>query len=408
MLSKIIKNCQLGCKSKLQDLFFFGYVPSVNSLRDSEKRNISEQFFPLDLLICPECKLGQISCIVDRQILFPKTYPYTSSTTKILRDNFKNLSIEVDKFKKLSKKDLIVDIGSNDGNLLSNFKEKSRVLGVTPENIGKIAINRGIPTILDYFDDKSVRQILKKNGKATIVTATNVFAHIDNMSNLILNIKKCLSPDGIFISESHYFLKVINEMQYDTVYHEHLRYYSLTSLKIFLEKFGLYIFYAKEIKTHGGSIRVYASRKNYFKIHKNVKKILNKEKKFFRKKFLNDFKINTFKTKINLLNLIRKIKIKKLNICGVGAPSRSSTLINYVGIDEKMINSILEVKDSHKINNFVPGTKIPIINENSLLKWPEYLIIFSWHIKDELKKIFKKKGFKGKFIIPLPKPHIES
>ena len=233
MKAKIITKCQLCSRKNLKDLFFFGYLPSVNSIRSLTSKRDSEFFFPLNLLICQNCKLGQISCIINKEILFPKTYPYTSSSTKILRDNFKNLFLETKKFAKITEQDLVIDIGSNDGNLLNNFKNTSKVLGVTPENVGKIAIKRGIPTILNYFNKSTVRKILKKYGKAKIITATNVFAHIDNMQELIANIKSCLSNDGIFISESHYFLKVIKEMQYDTVYHEHLRYYSLISLNFF-------------------------------------------------------------------------------------------------------------------------------------------------------------------------------
>ena len=154
-----------------------------------------------------------------------------------------------------------MDIGSNDGNLLSNFKDNYRVLGVTPEDIGKVAIKRGIPTIIDYFDKKVVQNVIRMHGKAKIITATNVFAHITEVNQLIKNIKKCLKPDGIFISESHYLLPLIKNNQYDTVYHEHLRYYSLKSLKYLFSKNQLEIFKVEKIPTHGGSIRVYASKK---------------------------------------------------------------------------------------------------------------------------------------------------
>ena len=409
MTSKIVIECQLGCKSKLQDLLFLGYVSSVNSMRSSSEKNISETFFPLDLLICPTCKIGQISCIVDKEVLFPQSYPYTSSTTKILRKNFKNLAEESLRIINVTKKDLILDIGSNDGNLLINFKDQMKVLGITPENVGKIAIKRGITTIIDYFNSKSALKIIKKYHKAKIITATNVFAHIDQMKDLIKNIKKCLTEDGVFISESHYFLKVIEGMQYDTIYHEHLRYYSLTSLKFFLEKFGLEIFHAKEIETHGGSIRVYASRKKNYSITKNVSNILKKEKIFFKKKSLTSFKKKVLLTKLGMLKIIENLKNKNKVIYGVGAPSRSSTLINYVGLDENMIDCILEVNSSHKIGKYVPGTKIPVLSEDTVkYKNLDYLLLFSWHIKDDLKKIFRNKGFKGKFIIPLPAPRIEN
>jgi len=408
MYSKIIKKCQFGCKTNLKDVLFLGYVSSVNNLSEIKKKNSSEVFFPLELLICPNCRLGQISCIVDREKLFPKSYPYTSSTTKILRENFKNLFEEINQILEIKKQDLIIDIGSNDGNLLINFKERMRVLGITPEDIGKIAIKRGIPTIINYFDSNTVKKVLKSYSKAKIITATNVFAHIDDMQSLITNISKCLTFDGVFVSESHYFLKVVNEMQYDTIYHEHLRYYSLTSLNYFFKKNGFKVFNVKEINTHGGSIRVYASKYNY-PVSSNVHKMLEKEKIFFKKNSIINFKEKVFNTKIDILKIIHKIKKTNKIVFGVGAPSRASTLINYLGLDENMIDCILEVNNSHKIGKYIPGTKIPIVSEDIIKsKKPDYLFIFSWHIKNDLKKIFRKFGFKGKFIIPLPLPKIEN
>ena len=206
-----------------------------------------EIFFPAELFFCEKSKLAQLGCIVDKKILFPYSYPYTSSTTKILRDNFADLYKDTKKLVKIYKKDLIIDIGSNDGNLLTNFKHEHRVLGITPEKIGKIAIKRGIPTIIDYFSDKVSSKIIKKYGKAKIITATNVFAHIDNLHKLIKSIIKTLRVDGVFISNIlHYLLPLIKQVQYDTIYHEHLRYYSLQSLIIYLKNTILKLLMSKK------------------------------------------------------------------------------------------------------------------------------------------------------------------
>ena len=303
---------------------------------------------------------------------------------------------------------MVIDIGSNDGNLLSYFKDKYRVLGVTPENIGKLAIKRGIPTIIDYYDKKVATNIVKKFGKAQLITATNVFAHISEVNNLIKNIKNCLSDNGVFISESHYLLPLIETNQYDTIYHEHLRYYSLKSLKYLFSKHNLEIFKAEIIKTHGGSIRVYASRRNKFRKSKSVLNIIKKEK-FLEKKIFN-FKHEIIKSKIQFYELLSKIfkKNKYIKIAGIGAPSRATTLINYLGIDDSIMEYIFEIKGSKKIGMYVPkGTKIKIIEENiKKLNKYDFLILFSWHIKDDLINLLNKKGFKGKYIIPLPKPRI--
>ncbi len=407
--SKAVTKCQISNSKNLDSLIFLGFLPPVNTLRKIGSTLEEEISFPAELLYCNKSKLAQLGCIVDKEILFPYTYPYTSSTTKILRDNFANLYKDTKKIVELKKNDLIIDIGSNDGNLLSNFKNNHKVLGVTPEKIGNIAIKKGIPTIIDYFNNKTVKKILNKYGKAKIITATNVFAHIDNINQIVKNILKTLKSDGIFISESHYLLPLIQTVQYDTIYHEHLRYYSLQSLNYLFKKHRLEIIDTKEIPTHGGSIRVYAARKGKFKISKNVKKQLEKEKKYLNKKSFNQFKKNVVNSKIGLFNLINKIKNSNKKIFGVGAPSRASTLINYLGLDQDIIDCVLEINGSYKIGNYIPGTKIPILNENILKKQkPDYLILFSWHIKNELKKNLKKKGYKGKFIIPLPSPKIES
>ena len=407
--SRPVTRCQISNSNKLSSLIFLGYLPPVNTLRKIGSTPEEEISFPAELLYCSKSKLAQLGCIVDKEILFPYSYPYTSSTTKILRENFIDLYNDTKKIVNLKKNDLVIDIGSNDGNLLSNFKTNHKVLGVTPEKIGKIAIKKGIPTIIDYFNKKISSKIVKKYGKAKVITATNVFAHIDNINSIVKSILKTLKTDGVFISESHYLLPLIQTVQYDTIYHEHLRYYSLESLNFLLKKHNLEIIDTKEIPTHGGSIRVYAARRGIYKISKQVKKQFKKEKKFLNPKSFLEFKRNVVTSKIKLFNIIKKIKDKKQIIYGVGAPSRASTLINYLGLDQDIIDCVLEINGSYKIGNYIPGTKIPILNENILSKKkPHYLMLFSWHIKNELKRNLKKKGFKGKFIIPLPSPKIES
>ena len=405
--SKTIDRCQISKKKDLKCILSLGYLPPVNDYQPIESKKKETVFFPAELMISKSSKLVQLGTIVNKEIIFPKDYPYTSSTTKILRDNFKNLYREATKILNIKKNHLIIDIGSNDGNLLSNFKKNHRVLGVTPESIGKIAIQKGIDTIISYFDKSAVNLILKKYGKAKLVTATNVFAHIDNIDTVIKNINKILDRDGVFISESHYLVKLIQTVQYDTIYHEHMRYYSLTSLNYLFKKHGLKIFYAKEIPTHGGSIRVYVTRNKNQKIYPNVNKILKYEKKFLNKETYSFFKKKVIMSKIKLYSLLKNIKSRNKIIYGVGAPSRGATLINYVGINEDIIDCILEIKGSYKIGKYMPGTNIPILNESFFKKKkPDYLLLLSWHIAKDLINNFRKKGFKGKFIVPLPSPYI--
>ena len=407
--SKTIDRCQISGIKDLKSILSLGYLPPVNKLKKINSSLCEDIFFPSELVFSPSSNLVQLNTLVNKEILFPSEYPYTSSTTKILRENFKELYKDCKKIINISSKELVIDIGSNDGNLLNNFKNSHRVLGITPEKIGNIAIRNGIPTLIKYFDKPIANLVLKKYGKAKIITATNVFAHIENVHKLMKNILKILDKDGIFISESHYLVSLIKTIQYDTIYHEHLRYYSLKSLEYLFKKYNMEIIHAKKINTHGGSIRVYAARKEKFKINKNVKKILNFEKNFLNWKTFNNFKKKVIASKLNLYSILKKLKEKNKKIYGIGAPSRATTLINYVGLDENIIDCVLEIEGSYKIGNYIPGKKIPILSEKKLYNDPpDFVILFSWHIASELKLNLKKKGFKGKFIIPLPCPRIES
>jgi len=405
--SVVVEKCQICGYEKLEPIMFLGYLPPVNKLNKIGEKPKEQPSYPAQLLYCTKCHLVQLGLIVDPKILFPAEYPYTSSTTKILRDNFAELYQECKTIVDLSKNDLIVDIGSNDGNLLSNFKDH-KVLGITPEEIGKIAIERGIPTIIDYFRKEVVDKIKKEHGKSKIITATNVFAHIENINEIVKLILDLLADDGVFISESHYLLSLIQTLQYDTVYHEHLRYYSLHSLKYLLEMHGLEVIHAKKIPTHGGSIRVYAARKGKYKVNGTVEALLKEEKPIvLDKKNLLEFKKKAVLSKLELHSLLLNIKKENHKIYGIGAPSRASTLINYAGIDDGIVDCVLEIKDSHKVGNYVPGTLIPIIEESKLFEdQPDYALLLSWHIADEIMPKLKQKGFKGSFILPLPNPRI--
>lgn len=406
--SVVVSKCQVCDNPDLESILFLGYLPPVNQMRTIGDRPHEQPSYPAEILYCPRCHLVQLGLVVDPKVLFPPEYPYTSSTTKILRENFAQLYEECAPIIGLGKDDLVVDIGSNDGNLLSNFKDNHRVLGVTPEEIGKIAIERGIPTVIDYFTQATVDGIKREHGNAKLVTATNVFAHIEDVNTILESIIDLLTEDGVFISESHYLLPLLETLQYDTIYHEHLRYYSLHSLKHLLEAHGLQVFHAREIPTHGGSIRVYASRKGKYEVNGSVREQLDKEKgQVLDKENLMRFKEKVVVSKLKLHTMLSGIKEEGKRVYGIGAPSRASTMINYVGLDDGIVDYVLEIPGSHKIGKYMPGTLIPVVDEKQLYDdQPEYALLFSWHIADELAPKIRKKGFKGKFIVPLPEPRI--
>lgn len=407
--SRVVEQCQICDDKNLNPFLFLGYMPPVNKMPDAGSQPKEQPSYPAQMLYCDKCHLVQLGLIVDPKILFPPEYPYTSSTTKILRENFADLYKESSSLLKLESDDLIVDIGSNDGNLLSNFKDHHRVQGVTPEDIGKIAVERGIPTIFNYFGEEAVDEILKTQGNARVITATNVFAHMEDIHSIVKSILKCLDQEkGVFISESHYLGSLVETLQYDTIYHEHMRYYSLHSLKFLLEMHGLEVFHVTKIPTHGGSIRVYAGHKNKNEIQKSVKDLLDEERKnILSLEALENFKHDVVLSKIHLYALLKELKDNDAKIFGIGAPSRGSTLINYIGLDDGIIDSVLEIEGSHKIGKFMPGTVIPVENESRLFNdQPDYAMLFSWHIADELMPKLKEKGFKGDFIVPLPEPRV--
>jgi len=407
--SVVVDRCQVCDERALESALFIGYLPPVNQMRPVGQRPHEQPAYPAELLYCPRCELVQLGLIVDPAVLFPPEYPYTSGTTKILRDNFAELYQDCRQIVTLAPEDLIVDVGSNDGTLLSNFhKGGHRVRGIEPTLMANLANERGIPTHMAFFGPEPAAKVRSEDGPATIVTATNVFAHIEHVHDIVDSILSMLKPDGVFISESHYLMSLIETLQYDTIYHEHLRYYSLHSLKYLLEKHGLEVIHAKRIPTHGGSIRVYAARKGARPVRPSVAAILEEERAAGGwSERLVRFKRDVVISKLALHALLKDLKQSGARIYGVGAPSRASTLINYVGLDDGIMDCVLEVKDSYKVGKYMPGTLIPVVDEQRLFDdQPEYALLLSWHIADELAPKLTAKGFKGRYIAPLPAPRI--
>ena len=407
--SVVVDRCQVCDGRELRSMLFIGYLPPVNQMRPIGQRPQEQPAYPAELLLCPRCQLVQLGLIVDPAVLFPPEYPYTSGTTRILRDNFAELYQECRRIVPLGPDDLVVDIGSNDGTLLSNFKNGGhRVRGIEPTLMSNLANERGIPTLMAFFGPEPAAVVRAQDGPATIVTATNVFAHIEHVHDIVESLLSMLKPDGVFISESHYLMSLIETLQYDTIYHEHLRYYSLHSLKFLLERHGLEVIHAKRIPTHGGSIRVYSARRGTRPVQPSVAAILAEESGAGAwTDRLAEFKRRVVLSKLALHAMVKDLKQKGARIYGIGAPSRASTLINYVGLDDGIVDCVLEVKESHKVGKYMPGTLIPVLDEARLLEdQPEYALLLSWHIAEELAPKLTGKGFKGRFIVPLPTPRV--
>lgn len=406
--SVVVERCQICDYAPLQQILFLGFLPPVNQMRAIGELPKEQPAYPALWLQCPRCSLVQIGLIVDKEILFPPEYPYTSGTTKILRDNFAELYADSQTILPMKPEDLTIDIGSNDGTLLSNFKKGGhRVYGIEPSQVGNLANQRGIPTKIAFFGPAVAEETRRQQGPAKIVTATNVFAHIEHTHEIVESILRLLDEKGIFISESHYLLSLVETLQYDTIYHEHLRYYSVGSLRYLLNMHGLEVIHARRIPTHGGSVRVYAARKGQFPVRPSVAQILQEEEAGLAAEHLQGFKGRVVQSKLDLYALLRDIKKAGHRVYGIGAPSRASTLITYVGLDDGILDCILEIKGSLKIGKYMPGTIIPVQEESRLYAdQPEYVLLLSWHIADELIPKLREKGYRGRYIVPLPEPKI--
>lgn len=408
--SSPIERCQICSSDDLESLLFLGYVPPVNTMPVVGGRATEEPFFPLELLRCGECTLVQIGHEVSSEVLFPYSYPYLSGTTRILRENFANLEREATRIVGLREGDLIIDIGSNDGTLLSNFLEAGyRVLGIEPSRAGEVARGRGIETLTTYFVHETARNVGAKYGDARLITAANVFAHIGGVHDVVEGITHLLAEDGVFVSESHYLVDLVETLQYDTIYHEHLRYYSLASLEALFAEHGLEVLHVTRIPTHGGSIRVYAAKAGTRIPDASVAQIraLEIERGITDGSALVAFKERVLASKMGLLHLLADLKQNGSRIVGIGAPSRASTLVSYVGLDDGVLDAVLEVSSSHKLDKYMPGTRIPVVDEKLLYDdQPDYALLLSWHIADELAANLRKGGYRGSFIVPLPEPRV--
>lgn len=406
--SVLVSACQVCGSADLKRVCFLGYLPPVNTMPTVGSRPVEQPAYPAEVMRCSRCQLVQLGLVVDPAILFPPHYPYTSGTTKILRENFAELAREVAALYPLPKNALVVDIGSNDGTLLSNFHSAGyRVCGVEPTNAGEIARRNGITTLQAFFGPKAADQVRQEHGQANLITAANVFAHIERIHDVVGGILQLLAPDGIFVSESHYLLSLVQTLQYDTIYHEHLRYYHLGSLRYLLAMHGLEVIHAKPIPTHGGSIRVYAARQGKYPVRPSVAEVLQREEKELTDEALEDFRRRMALSKSGLYEILAKIKKRGARIYGIGAPSRASTLINYVGLDDGLLDAVMEIQGSYKIDKYIPGTLIPVLNEARLFEdQPDYALLLSWHIADELMPKLTARGYRGKYIIPLPEPRV--
>lgn len=403
--------CRICGNKDLKQFLSLGTTPLANSFLKKEELDEKEEKYPLNLVFCDKCKLVTLSHVVDAEKMF-SNYVYVTSTTKTFRDHFTKMGMDLAEEFGLDDGSLAVDIGSNDGVLLSGFKSKGvKVVGVEPAaNIAKIAELNGVPTINDFFGSSSVLKIVGKHGKADVVTATNVFAHINDIKTVLKNVKYLLKEDGVFVIEIQYFMDTIKTMNFDNVYHEHLSYFTLTSLKNLFEMNGMNIFKVEHVDTHGGSLRVFIQKNGGFREpDSSVKEFLVNEEKMG----VDDFKMyesfgkKVYDAKEVLVNHIKTMTRQGKKIAAYGAPAKGNTLLNFCGIGNDAISYVVE-DNPLKVGLYTPGTRIPVVSSEALDKEkPDVVLILAWNFAKEIMEKNKKHKERGvQFIVPLPEPRI--
>ena len=386
------------CKNKLKQKINFGNLPLINNY--TIKKNLKK--YPTIISQCQNCLLIQLKYSVPDKLLFPNNYSYLSGNSKEKINNFISILAKIKKTSK-KKNPQILDIGSNDGSFLEIVKKKyPKVLGVEPTNTARNAIKKGINTIKKSLNFKLAKKILNKYSKFDFIIASNFFAQTNNLKEILKSIKLILDKKGLLIVEVQYLYELLLQKGFDSFHHEHVAYYTLSSITKLLEKYNLYVFDAEKLKVHGGMLRVYISL-NKKPITKKMKKILASEND---RNIINKIKnLNLFRIKFsNKLNkFFYNLKKKGKKIYGMGAAPRACVMLNSANLTKNEIDLVGEVSKSLKCNKYVPGTNIMVRNENKIIRdKPDYVVILAWHLKRRIINLLSKKGYKGNFIIPLP------
>lgn len=386
------------CGGELKKNINFGKLPLINLFKKSRTPK-----YPTIVTECSSCELIQLQKSVKDELIYPKNYLYKTGDSADAIEDFKELIQNLKK--KFSNKLLnIVDIGGNDGSLMFIAKKSGfKVLNIEPTNAAEISKKNGINTLKKKFSYNTANSLNKKKRKFDFLVSTNFFGHVNNLDEIILSSKQILKENGIMILELQYISKIIQNNGFDSFHQDHKYYYSINSLQKILNKFDLYIFDAEFCKKHNEIFRVYISQTEKKKSQRLIK-LIKKEKKYniFNKlKKLSVFRETHIK---KLSRLIKDISLRKKSVYGIGASPRGCVLLNSCNFSKYDIQKVGEVPGSDKINKLVPGTNIPICSENKIVSdQPDYVLILAWHFQKRLVRMLKKKGFKGNFILPLPK-----
>lgn len=401
-----IKCCQICNASNLHIILDLGHQPLCDSLLTRAELDQPEVFYPLRMVWCEKCTAVQIDYCVDGKEVFHPAYPYRSGITKELAEYQVQIARSLIQKYNLQSNSLCIDIGSNDGTLLKGFQQaKFQVLGIEPTNIAHIAREQGIPTEQCFFDLEVAERVRQEYGSAAIITATNMFAHMQTIGEVVMGAYYLLQDDGVFVIETHYLLDVIQGGQFDTIYHEHLRTYSLRSL---IELFAPYDFTITDVERgsrYGGNIRIHATKGKRKAVSPAVSQLLQIENAAGLDQLTTytRFAERVKRAKLEFIDFLLQAKRAGKRIVGNSCPGRCVTLLNYYGIDHSLIPYLAEQPTSLKLGLFLPGKHLPVVNNQILLQeQPDFVVLMAWHYAEPIMAQLKARGLRSDFVIPLP------
>jgi SAM-dependent methyltransferase len=399
-------SCRSCGHAPLMQVLNLGRVPLANALLTTEQLSKCEDRFPLELYFCPQCALAQIGETVSPERLF-RDYAYASSFSDSMVEHARTLVEALIARHGLGPESLIIEVASNDGYLLQFYKAHGiPVLGIEPAaNIAELAIKtKGVPTLIEFFDEDLARRLATRGQFADIVHAHNVFAHVPDPNKFVGGVKQVLKPDGVAVIEAPYVRDLITNLEFDTVYHEHFSYYSATSVEALCRRHGLMIRDVELVPIHGGSLRLFLAHANGH-ASPRVTELLAQEKSegLATYDYYRGFAERVAQLKQQLLALLQRLKGEGHRIAAYGASAKGSTLMNAFGIDERLIEFVVD-RSHLKQGRFTPGNHLPILAPEALLeRRPDYVLLLTWNFAAEIlvqQGEFRRCG--GKFIVPVP------
>lgn len=405
----IKKECRLCGSTDFVEVLNLGDMPLANAFLSREALAVPEERFPLAVSFCENCTSLQLQHTVSPEVLF-KDYHYTTGASRPLVEHFHALAEEIATVHTASPDDLVVEIGSNDGSLLSKIKDRRRVLGVDPaQNVAEVATRSGVPTTVGFFGTALAEQIRAESGPAMVVVANNVMAHIDNLRDVFLGVKNLLDGRGVFIFEVHWVGNLLTDGGFDQIYHEHLFYHSLHAIKSFVESLGMMVRDIKLVPIHGESMRVYVVKQAGDVPSPAVAEFLARETTMglTDSQTYKNFSQKVEMGKHALTTLLKKLKTEGKKITGYGAPAKGNTLLNYFDIGGDTLDYITDSTPA-KQGTYTPGTHIRVVHPDTLhTETPDYILLLSWNYADAiLAKEQKLRDAGVKFIIPVPEVKI--